>query len=199
VYRWLNLVSNHYIQRSSFPWQRLYGDPSRSAFIILMATTSSVPPTPTPDSDCYLENFCKQILAKDYFIKSATITDDVGHIIASAHRSYSVDIMTPEENSRAAAQAAIRAATRNKFRPKLGELLFSISRYEHEVRATVPIKGRQQQEQQDDHYYNYNNGSDSNSIIKNKFLLLLSFDTGIDADYVILKKYSRALILRVYA
>jgi hypothetical protein len=156
-----------------------------------MTTTSSISPPSTSDSDYYLENFCKQILTKDYFIKSATITDNVGHIIASAHRSYSVDIMPPEKNSRAAAQAAIRAATRNRFRPKLGELLFSISRYEHEVRATVPIKGRQQQEQQDDHYYNYNNGIDSNSnsiIIKNRFLLLLSFDTGIDADYVILKK-----------
>jgi hypothetical protein len=158
-----------------------------------MTTPFSAPTPPTPDSDYYLENFCKQILAKDYFIKSATITDNVGHIIASAHRSYSVDTMTPEENSRAAAQAAIRAATRNKFRPKLGELLFSISRYENEVRATVPIKGRQHQEQQNDHSYynNNNNGSDSSDTsipIKNRFLLLLSFDTGIDADYVILKK-----------
>jgi hypothetical protein len=153
-----------------------------------MDAISSVPP-PTPDGDYYFENFCNQILSKDYFIKSATITDNVGHIIASAHRSYSIDLMTPEENSRAAAQAAIRAATRNKFKPKLGELLFSISRYETEVRATVPIKGRQQQEQQNDHYYfNDNDSSGSSIIIKNRFLLLLSFDTGIDADYVILKK-----------
>jgi hypothetical protein len=153
-----------------------------------MGAISSVPP-PTPDGDYYFENFCNQILSKDYFIKSATITDNVGHIIASAHRSYSIDLMTPEENSRAAAQAAIRAATRNKFKPKLGELLFSISRYETEVRATVPIKGRQQQEQQNDHYYfNDNDSSGSSIIIKNRFLLLLSFDTGIDADYVILKK-----------
>jgi hypothetical protein len=153
-----------------------------------MDAISSVPP-PTPDGDYYFENFCNQILSKDYFIKSATITDNVGHIIASAHRSYSIDLMTPEENSRAAAQAAIRAATRNKFKPKLGELLFSISRYETEVRATVPIKGRQQQEQQNDHYYfNDNDSSGSSRIIKNRFLLLLSFDTGIDADYVILKK-----------
>jgi hypothetical protein len=156
-----------------------------------MTAISSVPPPSTPDSDYYLEYFCKQILAKDYFIKSATITDNVGHIIASAHRSYSVDTLTPEENSRASAQAAIRAATRNKFKPKLGELLFSISRYENEVRATVPIKGRRQQEQQNDYYYFNNNGGDSSGTsitIKNRFLLLLSFDTGIDADYVIPKK-----------
>ena len=157
-----------------------------------MTTGSSVSPS-TSEGDYYLENICKQILTKDYFIKSATITDDVGHIITSAHRSYSIDIMTSEESSRAAAQAAIRAATRNKFKPKLGELLFSISRYGNEVRATVPIKGQQHEEQQDDDPYyinNNNNGSynTANIITKNRFLLLLSFDTGIDADYVILKK-----------
>jgi hypothetical protein len=156
-----------------------------------MTTTSSVSPSPTTDRDHYLENFCKQILAKDYYIRSATITDNVGHIVASAHRSYSINIMTPEENSRAAAQAAIRAATRNKFTSKLGELLFSSSRYENEVRATVPIKGRWQKQQDDRNYFDNNNGSDSSgnsTVTKNRFLLLLSFDTGIDADYVILKK-----------
>lgn len=155
-----------------------------------MTTNSSVPP-PASGSDYYLENFCKQILTMDYFLRSATILDNVGHIIASAHRSYSINIMTPEENSRAAAQAAIRAATRNKFTSKLGELLFSSSRYENEVRATVPIQGRRQEQQDVHYYYNNDNGSDSsgNSIItKNRYLLLLSFDTGIDADYVILKK-----------
>lgn len=158
-----------------------------------MPTSSSVPAPHAYDNDYFLENLCKQILTKDYFIKSATITDNVGHIITSAHRSYSIDSMTPEESSRAAAQAAIRAATRNKFKPKLGKLLFSISRYENEVRATVPIKGQQQEEQQDDDPYyknNNNNGSynNANIVTKNRFLLLLSFDTGIDADYVILKK-----------
>jgi hypothetical protein len=157
-----------------------------------MTTSSSVPAPHVSNNDYFLEDICKQILTKDYFIKSATITDDVGHIITSAHRSYSIDIMTSEESSRAAAQAAIRAATRNKFKPKLGELLFSISRYGNEVRATVPIKEQQHREQQDDdpYYKNNNNGSDdtANIITKNRFLLLLSFDTGIDADYVILKK-----------
>jgi hypothetical protein len=154
-----------------------------------MATASSVPP-PTSDSDYYLEKICKQILAKDYFIKSATITDNVGHIISSAHRTYSVDIMTAEENSRAAAQAALRAATRNKFKPKLGELLFSVSRYKNEVRATIPIKGQREEQQDLRHNNNNNNGSNSttNNISGNRFLVLLSFDTGIDADYVILKK-----------
>jgi hypothetical protein len=116
--------------------------------------------------DDYLENFCKQVLNEDYFIRSAEITDHVGHIIAIAHRQGSVPLMTPEETSRAAIQAAIRAATRDKFRPKIGELQFSISRYVRLIQATIPIK------------------YDS----KNKFLLLLTFDIDAEADSIILKK-----------
>ena len=74
--------------------------------------------------------------------------------------------MTQEDSSRAAAQAAIRAATRNKFKTKIGELQFSLSRYEKLVRATVPIK----------------NGE------KIKFLLLLTFDIEAEADLIILKR-----------
>ena len=71
-----------------------------------MPTSSSVPAPHAYDNDYFLENLCKQILTKDYFIKSATITDNVGHIITSAHRSYSIDSMTPEESSRAGAQGS---------------------------------------------------------------------------------------------
>ena len=74
--------------------------------------------------------------------------------------------MTQEESSRAAAQAAIRTATRNKFKSKIGELQFSLSRYEKLVRATVPIK----------------NGE------KTKFMLLLTFDIEAEADSIILKR-----------
>ena|SRR5215475_2976915 len=136
---------------------------------------------PHSDSDYYLENFCKQVLSKDYFIKSATVADDIGHIIASAQRPNSVAIMTTEENSRAAAQAAIRAATRDKFKPKLGGLLFSISRYENEVRATVPIK------EGNDHHGSSLNSRGSRAT-KNRFLLLLSLDVDSEADHIILKK-----------
>jgi hypothetical protein len=137
------------------------------------------------NSDYYFENFCKQVLTKDYFIKSAKIADHIGHIIASAQRPNSVDIMTIEENSRAAAQAAIRAATRDKFKPKLGRLLFSISRYENEVRATVPIK------EEDDYNGSGSNGGGSrsrSSSTKNRFLLLLTLDVDAEADHIILKK-----------
>jgi hypothetical protein len=120
----------------------------------------------TVTSDKYFQNFCVEILTRHYFIRSAVIADHVGHLMATACRRGLSPLMTQEESSRAAAQAAIRAATRNKFKSKIGELQFSLSRYEKLVRATIPIK----------------NGE------KTKFLLLLTFDSEAEADSIILKR-----------
>jgi hypothetical protein len=119
------------------------------------------------DDGDYLQGFCKQILNRDYFIRSARIVDNVGHLIAAAYRQGLVPLLTSEESSRAAAQAAIRIATRNTFKPKIGEIQYSISRYTNLVRATAPIK------------------DGTNKI---KFLLLLTFDIDAEADSILLKK-----------
>jgi hypothetical protein len=71
--------------------------------------------------DIYLEKFCKQTL-EDYFIISAKIADHLGHIIASAHTPGLIETMSPEETERAAVQAAIHFATRDKFKSKIGDL-----------------------------------------------------------------------------
>jgi hypothetical protein len=120
----------------------------------------------TLTSDEYFQNFCREIVKKHYFIRSAAIADNIGHLMAAACRQALIPLMTQGDSSRAAAQAAIRAATRNKFKSKIGDLQFSLSRYEHVVRATVPIK----------------NGE------KIKFLLLLTFDSDAEADSIILKR-----------
>ncbi len=117
-------------------------------------------------TDEYFQNFCTEMLSRHYFIRSAAIADHVGHLMATACRRGLVPLMTQEESSRAATQAAIRAATRNKFKSKIGELQYSLSRYEKLVRATVPIK----------------NGE------KTRFLLLLTFDSESEADSIILKR-----------
>ena len=117
-------------------------------------------------TDEYFQNFCREIVKKHYFIRSAAIADNVGHFMATACRQRLIPLMTQEDSSRAAAQVAIRAATRNKFKSKIGDLQFSLSRYEKVVRATVPIK----------------NGE------KTKFLLLLTFDIEAEAESIILKR-----------
>ena len=116
--------------------------------------------------DDFLESFCKSVLSKDHFIRFAGVSNHFGHLIATAYREGLAPLMTHEETSRYAVQAAIRAATRETFETKIGELQFSISRYGRLVRATLPIK----------------------SSGKNKFLLLLSFDVDAEADSIINKK-----------
>jgi len=116
--------------------------------------------------DDYLESFCKGVLSKDHFIRFAGMSNHFGHLIATAYRESLVPLMTHEDTSRYAVQAAIRAATRETFETKIGELQFSISRYGRLVMATIPIK----------------------SSGKNKFLLLLSFDVDAEADSIINKK-----------
>jgi hypothetical protein len=117
-------------------------------------------------SDDFFENFCREVLEKDHFIRFAAISNHLGHILATAYRDSLVPLMTPEETARYAVQAAIRAATRETFETKIGELKFSISRYGKLVRATIPVK----------------------SSGKNKVLLLLSFDADAEADSIINKK-----------
>lgn len=116
--------------------------------------------------DDFLESFCKEMLLKDHFIRFAGVSNHFGHLIATAYRDGLVPLMTHEETSRYAVQAAIRAATRETFETKIGELQFSISRYGRLVRGTIPIK----------------------SLGKNKFLLLLSFDVDAEADSIINRK-----------
>jgi hypothetical protein len=120
----------------------------------------------TVTTDEYFQSFCREILNRHYFIRSAAIADHVGHLMATACRRGLAPLMTQEGSSRAAAQAAIRAATRNKFKSKIGELQFSLSRYEKLVRATVPIKTSE----------------------RIKFLLLLTFDSEAEADSIIQKR-----------
>jgi hypothetical protein len=62
-------------------------------------------------ADDYFQNFCAQIVDKHYLIRSAAIADNFGHLMAAAYRKNLVPLMTFGDSSRAAAQAAIRAAT----------------------------------------------------------------------------------------
>ena len=118
------------------------------------------------DRDDFFDTFCRGVLERDHFIRFAAISNHLGHLVATAYRKDLVPLMTHDETARYSVQAAIRAATREAFETKIGELRFSISRYSKLVRATVPIK----------------------SSGKNKFLLLLSFDVDAEADSIINKK-----------
>jgi hypothetical protein len=118
------------------------------------------------EKDDFFQSFSDGILEKDHFIRFSAVSNHLGHLVATSYRKGLVPLMTEEETARYAVQAAIRAATRESFESKIGELRFSVSRYAKLVRATVPIR----------------------SSGKNKFLLLMSFDIDAEADSIINKK-----------
>ncbi|HEY7081099.1 MAG TPA: hypothetical protein VH500_15485 [Nitrososphaeraceae archaeon] len=89
--------------------------------------------------------------------------------MASVSRPGLLELMSPQEDARAAVQAVIRSATRDKFKSKIGDLLFSISRYTREIRATIPLQS-------------------NSDIKKNRLLLLITFDIDAEADFIILRK-----------
>lgn len=86
-------------------------------------------------TDEYFQNFCREIVNRHYFIRSASIADNVGHLMTTASRRRLVPLITYEDSSRAATQAA----TCNKFKSKIRELQFSLSRYEKLVRARFQL------------------------------------------------------------
>jgi hypothetical protein len=57
----------------------------------------------------------KAFVMEYFFVRSARIADYVGHLMTVAYRHRLIPLLTSEESSRAAAQAAIRAATRNRL------------------------------------------------------------------------------------
>jgi hypothetical protein len=69
-------------------------------------------------ADDYFESFCRQVLSRDYFIRSERIADHVGHLMAVAYRHGLIPLLMSEESSRAAAQPAIHAATWDRFNQK---------------------------------------------------------------------------------
>ena len=57
-----------------------------------------------PTTDEYFQNFCREIVNRHYFIRSASIADNVGHLMATASRHRLVPLITYEDSSRAATQ-----------------------------------------------------------------------------------------------
>jgi hypothetical protein len=100
-----------------------------------------------PTTNEYFQNFCREIVNRHYFIRSASIADNVGHLMATASRHRLVPLITYEDSTRAATQAA----TSNKFKSKIRELRFSLSRYEKLVRARFQLRMVSSME----HRYNY--------------------------------------------
>jgi len=85
----------------------------------------------------------------------------MGKLLVALYRENLIPFMTKEETENYGLQAVLRAATREDFAKKLGDLKHSIGTYDRLIRATVPVLMKE------------------NPQTLTKYYLLLSFD--IDA------------------
>ena len=63
----------------------------------------------------------------------------LGYIIAQKYRRGLQPLMTAEETRKNALHAIIRHSTRLSWESKFGKSLYSITRYENVIRATIPL------------------------------------------------------------
>ena len=85
------------------------------------------------------------------------IANNLGTLLATSYREGLTPLMTEEETKHYAVQAVLRAAIREDFVNRLGNLRHSIGTYDRLIRATVPIIKEEN--------------------LPTKFFILLSFDT----------------------
>lgn len=112
------------------------------------------------------KQFCDQVLSFDSSIRFVGVADEHGSLLAVSERKGLEPLLNPEERSQYAITSATRQYTRLRWRYLLGSIEYATSVYEKLIRATVPI-------------------IDNDNRLA--FVVLMSFDTGTDNFYGIIK------------
>ena len=144
---------------------------------------------PSDQNPNRLHRFCKDVIAKNSFIRFAGIANQMGNLIEAAYREGLQPLMDKQETEHYTIQTVLRASTRGTFENKIGKQRYAIAVYEKLIRATVPIiitghhdnkdekQKKQQKEQQDfKGFYllvSFDLGSDVISIVEDKILPLI--------------------------
>jgi hypothetical protein len=89
-----------------------------------------------------VEAFCGQVLELNGGIRFAGIANKDGQVVGHAYCSGILPLLTRKETEISVLQSVIRSATRETLEKKLGQTLFSHTRYEKVKRATIPIKSQ---------------------------------------------------------
>jgi hypothetical protein len=112
------------------------------------------------------QEFCEQVLSFDSSIRFVGIADEHGSLLAVSEREGLKPLLNPEERSQYAITSATRQYTRLRWQYLLGSIEYATSVYEKLIRVTVPI-------------------IDNDNRLA--FVVLMSFDTGTDNFYGIVK------------
>ena len=118
--------------------------------------------------DEYPANICDEVLNSDSSIRFVCIPNKMGKIVASRYRNGLAPIITEQEVEILAIESVLRMNTRKDFESKFGRPIYSFTLYEKVKRATITL---------DD---------DNNS--QQYPILMVSFDTEANHDYIIMSK-----------
>ena len=106
----------------------------------------------------------------DKSIRFSCVVNRLGYIVAYKYREGLTPLMTYEETRKNALLSVIRHSTRQSWESKMGKTLYSITRYEHLTRASIPTP--------------------------DKHLLLVSFDADVNAVDTLIQKKILPLLQR---
>ena len=111
----------------------------------------------------YVYDLPERVLRLSKTIRSCTVIDKSGDVIASKTRKNLQPLITQQNGYRQALQAAMRHFTRPSWARNLGEMYYTASRYEKVIGVTIPVG--------------------------DKYLALVAFDKDTNAyDKIIMKK-----------
>lgn len=118
-----------------------------------------------------LKIHCDNILKLDHLIRFVGIANRMGTLLTASYREGLKPLMNPEETKIYALQAVLRAEIRLDFQKNIGSLIYSVGKYEKIIRATMAV----------------------NITPEKKCYLLVSFDAGANATFIIENKIMRYL------
>ncbi|WP_415283161.1 hypothetical protein [Candidatus Nitrososphaera sp. FF02] len=108
------------------------------------------------------EELCNHLLALDESIRYVGLADHFGSLLVTVYRKGLEPLASKEETAKYASQLVLLtgAVSGGKFMSKVGKMQYVVGRFEHLVRATIPVV------------------SDS----YDKYYLLMSFD--VDSNFM---------------
>ena len=118
------------------------------------------------NNEDFANNHCKHIRELDPLIRFVGIANRMGTLVGTSYREHLNVLMNDDETKLYAMQAVFRAEIREDFQKNLGDLNYSVGKYDKLIRATIPLK----------------------SVSENKYYILISFDVEANSIFIIENK-----------
>lgn len=121
----------------------------------------------------FANNHCKHIRELDPLIRFVGVANGMGTLVGTSYREQLNALMDDDETKLYAMQAVFRAELREDFQKNLGNLIYSVGKYDKLIRATIPLK----------------------SVDDSKYYILISFDIEANSMFIIENKVLRYIKL----